>query len=95
MKKARPREEDVMITVSGFIREVIGQAWANDLVITMETSFNIDLELESIEFVALAEKLQNHYGGRVNFAEWLARMELDQIIGLKVGQLVEFIVKCQ
>jgi acyl carrier protein len=84
-----------LITVSAFIREVIGQAWVKDFVITMDTSFNTDLELESIEFVELAEKLQSHYEGRVKFAEWLAEMELDEIVGLKVGQLVEFIVRCQ
>jgi len=88
------REEEVLATVSGFIREVIGQEWAKDVAITMQTSFNTDLELESIEFVSLAERLYNHYGGRVKFAEWLAEMELDQIIALKVGHLVEFIVRC-
>jgi len=62
--------------------------------VTMTTSFNADLELESIEFVALAEKLQQHYGAQVDFVGWLSGKELDQIIGLTVGELVEFIVSC-
>ncbi|HEV7760951.1 MAG TPA: hypothetical protein VGO78_18225, partial [Acidimicrobiales bacterium] len=50
------------------------------------------LELESLEFVALAERLLDHYGGQVDFVAWLATMELDEIISLTVGSLVAFIV---
>jgi acyl carrier protein len=63
--------------------------------ITMDTSFNDDLELESIEFVALAEKLQQHYGAKVDFVGWISTKELDQIIALTVGELVEFILSCR
>ena len=60
----------------------------------LETSFNQDLELESIEFVALAEKLQQAYGASIDFSGWISGMDLDAIIGLRVGQVVEFIVRC-
>jgi acyl carrier protein len=63
--------------------------------IAMTTSFNGDLELESIEFVALAEKLQQHYGASVDFVGWISKKELDQIIALTVGELVEFIESCR
>jgi acyl carrier protein len=62
--------------------------------ISMSTSFNGDLELESIEFVALAEKLQQQFGSRVDFVGWISGKELDQIIQLTVGELVEFIASC-
>jgi acyl carrier protein len=62
--------------------------------ISMTTSFNGDLELESIEFVALAEKLQLQFGQRVDFVGWISGKELDQIIQLTVGELVEFIASC-
>jgi acyl carrier protein len=62
--------------------------------ISMTTSFNGDLELESIEFVALAEKLQEKFGERVDFVGWISGKELDQIIQLTVGELVEFIRSC-
>jgi acyl carrier protein len=62
--------------------------------ISMTTSFNGDLELESIEFVALAEKLQQQFGQRVDFVGWISGKELDQIIQLTVGELVEFIASC-
>jgi acyl carrier protein len=60
----------------------------------MDTSFAKDLELESIEFVALAERIRAEYGSSVNLAGWVAGMDLEQILALRVGQLVEFIVRC-
>ena len=84
----------VLERLSAILREVIGEAWADDVPITTETSFNRDLELESIEFVSLSERLQTEYGRKVDFAGWLADMELDQIINLQVGQVVEFICRC-
>ena len=85
---------EVLEEVARMVREVIGEEWAEEVPITMATSFARDLELESIEFVALAERLKSRYGKSVDFAGWLAGMELKQIIELRVGELVEFIVGC-
>jgi acyl carrier protein len=93
MAEAKTREE-VLATVARLIAEVVGEEWMEDQAITLETSFEKDLELESIEFVALAEKLQERYGKGVDFVGWLSGKELDEIIGLTVGELVEFIVRC-
>jgi len=87
--------ESVLATISSILIEVIGDDWAADIEIDESTSFNEDLELESIEFVALAERLQEIYGDEVNFVEWVGDMELDEIINLKVGDLVEFICSCR
>jgi acyl carrier protein len=86
--------EAVLDTLAGLLREVIGEGWVDDLEIGRATSFAKDLELESIEFVALAERLQTVYGERVDFAGWLADKELDQIIGLSVGEVVDFVCRC-
>jgi acyl carrier protein len=56
--------------------------------------FNQDLELESIEFVALAERLTEQYRGRVDFASWLGAKDLQEIIGLTVGDVAEYIDQC-
>lgn len=82
---------DILDIVTRFICEVIGEEWASEMEINDDTSFNLDLELESIEFVALAELIQAHYGEQLNFVDWLSQMELDQIIALRVGDLTEFI----
>jgi acyl carrier protein len=60
----------------------------------MNTSFREDLDLESIEFVALGEALVGQYGEHVDFAGWISSMDVDEIIGLTVGHLVEHIVAC-
>jgi acyl carrier protein len=87
--------DDILRTVEKLIVEVAGDELLLVGPLTMTTSFNADLELESIEFVALAEKLQQHYGERVDFVGWISKKELDQIIALTVGELVEFIASCQ
>ena len=83
-------------TVFKQVRTIIGQVMGEDFIseieIDADTSFNLDLEVESIEFVALAEELQKLYGEGIDFAAWLATMEVDEIIALTVGELVEFIV---
>ena len=89
------QQESTLETVARLVREVVGDDFPDDLVIESGTSFSDDLELESIEFVALAEKIQAHYGESVNFVAWLSDMELDRIIALRVGDLVEFIDRCR
>lgn len=78
-------------TIIELIREAVNEDWIEDFEITAETSFNNDLELESIEFVAIAEKIQQHYGTEINFIEWLGTLSLDQMIALNVGQLADFV----
>jgi acyl carrier protein len=90
----RRTEQEVLGDVTRMVREVIAEEWAKGVAIAMETSFAKDLELESIEFVALAERIRAEYGKHVNLAGWLATMDLEHILSLRVGQLVEFIVRC-
>lgn len=79
------------------LTEMLGRLMADeygldDVEIGPHTTFNRDLELESIDLVTLAGLLQERYGDRVNFAEFLAGMEFDEIIELTVGRLVEYVV---
>jgi acyl carrier protein len=62
--------------------------------ISAESSFGNDLELESIELVTLIEKLQEEYGDRVDFISWLSEKDLDDLVKLTVGELVEYIDRC-
>jgi len=87
--------DDILKVVETLVVEIAGDELLLAGPITMATSFNGDLELESIEFVALAEKLQHHYGAKVDFVGWISTKELDQIIALTVGELVEFIASCR
>lgn len=85
--------ETTLDAVAGMIAVVMGDELVDEP-ITMETSFAEDLELESIEFVALAEQVQARWGDAVDFTGWLAGKSLDEVIGLTVGDLVEHVDSC-
>ena len=86
--------DEILKAVEQALVEIAGDEILIAGPISLSTSFNGDLELESIEFVALAEKLQQRFGERVDFVGWISGKELDQIIQLSVGELVEFIRSC-
>lgn len=73
------------------LEQLLGQEVVEGLKVGPQTSFTTDLELESIEFVALAEMIQERYGDQVDFVAWMAEMNIDEIMGLTVGQLAEFV----
>jgi acyl carrier protein len=84
-------EEATLANVRAIIAEVIGEEYVAEIEIERETLFYADLEIESIEFVALGEALQDLYGDRIDFPAWIAGMEVDAIIAMSVGQLVDLI----
>lgn len=89
--KSQESQEDVLSEVVRMLVEVVGEDFLLDVEVGPGTTFNGDLALESIEFVALTEKLQNRYGDRVDFAGFVAGMDLDQIMNMTVGDLVRHI----
>ncbi len=89
---AAPSQDAVLVDVRRMIIEVIGEDYVTEAEIDLDTSFYEELEIESIEFVALGEALQEHYGERVDFAAWIATLEVDEIIAMTVGGLTDHIV---
>ncbi|QKV72854.1 acyl carrier protein [Amycolatopsis sp. Hca4] len=85
-------EVTVLAQLSGMLRELLEEYGLDDAEITMETTFHDDLELESVDLVALSGQLREQYGDRVNFATFIAERDLDEIIALTVGELVRYIV---
>jgi acyl carrier protein len=86
--------DQILDQVRAMLIEIIGAEYALSLDIGMDTSFDADLELESIEFVKLAAMLAEQYGDRVNFVAFLATKELDEIIEMTVGEVVTHIANC-
>ena len=68
-----------------------------ELDINMQTKFQDDLELESIEMIALGDALKSHYTALssqdidVDFASWLSQLSIEQLMELSVGDLVIWI----
>jgi len=91
-QRTAPALAGVVETIGGLLVEVVGEDYLFDLEITPTTSFADDIELESIDLVALTEQLELAYGRDVDFAGWIADMDLDDVIALTVGDLAEFIL---
>lgn len=79
---------EVMQTLIGMIAEVLGE---DGFGITESTSFREELEFQSIQFVALAELIQEHWAD-INFVSWLTAKELADVFALRVGDVADFIV---
>lgn len=73
------------------IEEVVGPDVLLGVEVDRDTTFSDDIGLESIEFVALADRLRRHYGDRVDLVGFLADMEIDEIMAMSVGRLVDHI----
>ncbi|WP_020575501.1 acyl carrier protein [Actinopolymorpha alba] len=77
--------------ITRMLRKVLAEYDVDDLEITRTSTFQGDLEMESIDLVTLAGELEQRYGRRVNFAEFIADLDLEQIIALNVGSLVDYV----
>jgi acyl carrier protein len=83
--------DTVLGEIDAMLRVILDEYGLDDAEIGMDTKFHDDLELESIDLVTLAGKLEQRYGSAVNFAEFIADLELEAIIALTVGQLVGYV----
>jgi acyl carrier protein len=83
--------DGVFDEVATIVRDVIGEDFLLEREITPGTSFSQDLAMESIEFVELSEKLQQHFGPRANLATFIAGMDIDAIMDITVGELTGYI----
>ncbi|MFY1637916.1 acyl carrier protein [Solwaraspora sp. WMMB335] len=82
--------ETILAEISEMLRVVLPAIEPDDE-ITMDTSFRDDLEMESIDVISLAGRLQARYGDSVNFAQYVASLDMDSLRALRVGELVEHI----
>ncbi|MEE6263155.1 acyl carrier protein [Plantactinospora sonchi] len=83
-------QASILADVAEMLRAIRDDAGV-DGEITMATRFQDDLEMESIDVISLAGRLQVRYGDRVNFAQLVAGLDLESVRQLRVGQLVEHI----
>jgi acyl carrier protein len=82
----------VLADMTEMLHTILDDYGLDDVEIGMETTFHDELALESVDLVTLAGMLGERYGDRVNFAEFVAGQDLDSIIALRVGQLVDYVV---
>ncbi|SHF29117.1 acyl carrier protein [Pedobacter caeni] len=92
---AKLNSSEIFDLMKQFITEVIGEEFVEEMDITMESSFTKDLEMDSIEIVSFSEKIKNHFGEQIDFTGWLSNMDLDELINLNLGTIVNYIEECQ
>ena len=83
--------DETVQQVIAAIREAIAEDWVQDFEIDADTSLNNDLEIESIEFVSIADKLQKMFGAKVDVIGWLSKQNIETLIALTVGDLVNIV----
>jgi acyl carrier protein len=84
-------EQWLLAELIGMLADVTGEdeRWAAR--ITPASRIEADLSLDSVEFAALGARLRGRYGDRVDLAAVLAGLDIDQVIGLTVGDLVGYL----
>ncbi len=85
-----PDKTAILADVDTMLRAVLGD-FAADLDITPDSTFRDDLGMESLDVVSLAGRLQARYGDAVNFAQFVAGLDLASMAQLTVSQLVDHI----
>ena len=79
-------------TVEDAIVSVVGRWYYDECQVALDSTFAEDIELESMEVMEIAEKLIETYDGKVDFVTWFSGMELEDLVEMTLGDVVEFIV---
>ncbi len=82
------RAAEVVATLITMIMEVLGE---EDFGIAAATSFRDEIGFQSIQFVALAELIQEHWPD-IDFVSWLTGKQVPELMALRVGDVASFIV---
>lgn len=90
-----PEREQSLAEITALLAKVTGedQGWARQ--ITFSTRLERDLYLDSLEMAALCDLAREAYGDQVDLAAFLSGLDIDQIIGLTVGDLVAEVAACR
>lgn len=84
----------VLAEVVALVRDAINEDWILDLPMDAGTSLNRDLEIESMDFVAIAGRLQAKYGEVLDLANWFAGKDIRELVNLTVGDLATHVCAC-
>ena len=82
---------EILETLRALLAEIMEEP-LDDFELSEGDRFQFELELESIELVALGDALQERYGARLNFAGWLSGMGLEALLELRVSDLIDWLV---
>ncbi|GAA2601862.1 hypothetical protein GCM10010399_35780 [Dactylosporangium fulvum] len=78
-------------TVAELLREVTGEDEEWLAGIGPATRLDGDLFLDSLELLALGERLATVHGPGVDLAGWVAGLDLDRLLTLTVGEVTDYV----
>lgn len=84
--------EEIYTLLKQFITDIIGEEFVEEMDISLDSSFTKDLEMDSIEIVSFSEKVKSYFGEGIDFTGWLSSLDLDELIDLKVRDIVGYIL---
>lgn len=84
-------QENVNDVVMKLLSDVIGAEFFAEYEVSSDSTLTGDLEMESMEIVELAEKIKVYYQNKVDMSEWMAKLSLEKLVALKVGDVTEFV----
>jgi acyl carrier protein len=79
---------EVVQSLVTMILDVVGDSLVD---IEATTSFRDDLEFHSIQFVALAELIQERWPD-IDFVSWVSGKQREELLALRVGDVADFVV---
>jgi len=77
--------------ISTFIAEIVGEETAASLDITPQSRMLLDLGMDSLELVSLADRINQQYGAEADFHAWLARTPIKRIMVMSIGDVAEIV----
>jgi acyl carrier protein len=84
-----PTPEQILADLAGILRQFNGREYSGPL--GPDTLFFADLGMASIDAVVLAETLDQHYGRKFPFQQFLAELGREGARDLELGRLAAFL----
>jgi acyl carrier protein len=88
-----PTADTIFNAIRLMVTRLLDEYGLDDIEITPESRLHDDLGLESIDLVTLGGMLDERYGQRVNLAEFLAELRIEDVIGLRLETLTDFVLR--
>ena len=88
-------QEKIFGKIKELITEVIGKDFIDEYDVDMDSTLTGDLEMESIEIVELSEKIKLFYGQQIGINDWMAKMNLEELVNLAIKDIVNFLEGCK
>jgi acyl carrier protein len=85
------------MTVAGMVGALAAATGDESLLsagISTATRLEADLWLDSLDLTALCAVLRDRYGTAVDLAGYIVGLDIDELIGLTVGDMVAYVNRC-